>query len=154
MRLCLLIINPQDLFNIGFQLSFQRYIILLILPVVQHYLPYWVRLKWYVKPLMVIHFIIVQLGLFPRSILFWEISLISPLSNALFIPVLGLLIPLSIFGTILGSLFQSVGVWLQGSLDIFLRLMYNFVTSTSLGNGLDGSCYTYLVDFSFWLFLL
>ena len=156
--LCLLIINPQDLFNIGFQLSFSAvFIILLILPVVQHYLPYWVRFKWYAKPLMVILIsIIVQLGLFPIQVFYFgEISLISPLSNALFVPVLGLLIPLSIFGTILGSLSQSVGVWLCAPLDIFLRLMYNFVTSTSAWEWawMEVATPTWLI-FPFWLFLL
>ncbi len=156
--LCLLIINPQDLFNIGFQLSFSAvFIILLILPVVQHYLPYWVRVRWYAKPLMVILIsIIVQLGLFPIQVFYFgEVSLISPLSNALFVPVLGLLIPLSIFGTILGSIFHSVGIWLCAPLDIFLRLMYNFVTYTSNWEWawMEVGTPSWLI-FPFWLFLL
>ncbi len=126
----LLFVDPSDLFNIGFQLSFSAvFIILLILPVIQNYFPYWFRVKWYAKPLMVIIVsIVVQFGLYPLQVYYFgEISIISPISNALFVPLLGFLIPLALLGTILSPIFPFVGSLLSTPLDYMLLLMHQFV---------------------------
>lgn len=130
----LLILNPNDLFSIGFQLSFSAvFIILLILPIIQHYIPYWIRFRWYSKPIMVILVsIVVQLGLYPlQAYYFGEISLISPISNALFVPFLGIFIPLAILGTMLHTFVEVLGYGLSLPLDFFLSWMYQFVTTVS-----------------------
>ncbi|HBQ58132.1 MAG TPA: hypothetical protein DD671_00485, partial [Balneolaceae bacterium] len=95
----LLIFKPSDLYDIGFQLSFSAaLIILLILPSMQTMLPYWLRTRWYGKPLMVmIISVVVQFGLYPLQVFYFgEISLVSPLANALFVPLLGIVVPLSL----------------------------------------------------------
>ncbi len=130
----LLIINPKDLFSIGFQLSFSAvFIILLILPVLQKTMPYWLRLKWYAKPLMIIVVsIVVQLGLYPLQVFYFgEVSVISPISNALFVPFLGILIPMAILGTIISPFFHTTGEVLSFPLDIFLNWMHSYVTVAS-----------------------
>jgi competence protein ComEC len=154
----LLIINPQDLFSIGFQLSFSAvFIILLILPILQFWMPYWVRLKWYAKPLMVIIVsIVVQLGLYPLQVYYFgEVSVISPISNALFVPLLGLLIPLAIVGTLITPIINKLGLWLSLPLDTFLGWMHNYVT---IATTWDWSWYNVdshsLLIFPLWLFLI
>ena len=131
----LLVLNPKNLFSIGFQLSFSAvFIILLILPIIQNYIPYWMRLKWYSKPIMVILVsIVVQFGLYPlQAYYFGEISIISPVSNALFVPLLGIFIPVAILGTIVHPFIEILGFWLSFPLDIFLSWMHHFVTAVSL----------------------
>lgn len=130
----LLIINPSDLFNIGFQLSFSAvFIILLILPVLQSHIPYWIRLKWYSTPIMVVIVsVVVQLGLYPLQVYYFgEISIISPLANALFVPLLGIFIPIAILGLLFSPLSSSLGFILSLPLDVFLGWMHSFVTIAS-----------------------
>src|SRR5699024_1006286 len=63
----ILLLNPSDLFSIGFQLSFGAvYLILLIAPVINRKLPNRIRFRWYGAPVMIIIIsLIVQIGLFP-----------------------------------------------------------------------------------------
>lgn len=154
----LLVINPDNLFNIGFQLSFSAVlIILLILPVIQNMLPYWIRVRWYGKPLMiVIVSLVVQFGLYPlQAYYFGEISLVSPLANALFVPLLGIIVPLSLLAVLLTTVSPAIGFIINFPSFIFLGLMSDFVhtaaswewawTTASLSNNLI---------FLFWLLLI
>lgn len=131
----LLTINPAQLFEVGFQLSFSAVlIILLVLPVIQHALPYWLRLRWYAKPLMVIIVsIVVQLGLYPVQVFYFgEVSLISPLANALFVPLLGLVVPFALLCVFVSSVFPIFGAWLNVPAEFFLIGMNNFVSFSSI----------------------
>jgi competence protein ComEC len=126
----LLIIDPDQLFEVGFQLSFLAvYIILLILPVIQHWMPYWLRLRWYAKPLMVVIVsVVVQLGLYPIQVFYFgEVSLISPVSNALFVPLLGVVVPVSLVALIITSVAPEIGFILNYPSMEFLNLMDSFV---------------------------
>jgi competence protein ComEC len=156
--LVLLIINPSQLFDIGFQLSFSAVlIILLILPVIQNLLPYWVRVRWYSKPLMVVIVsLVVQFGLYPLQVhYFGEISLVSPVANALFVPFLGIVVPLSLVALLITAILPAAGFALNYPSFIFLGWMSDFVnlaaewdwawTTASLNNNLI---------FILWLFLI
>jgi competence protein ComEC len=126
----LLIYDPEQLFEIGFQLSFSAVlIILLILPVIQNLLPYWVRLRWYGKPLMVVVVsLVVQFGLYPLQVFYFgEISLVSPLANALFVPMLGLVVPLSLLALGLAAINPILGFWVNIPSYYFLEGMRKFV---------------------------
>lgn len=132
--LVLLIYNPSQLFDIGFQLSFSAVlIILLILPVIQNLLPYWIRVRWYGKPLMVVIVsIVVQFGLYPLQVYYFgEISLISPLANALFVPLLGVVVPLSLVALFVTALFPAIGFVLNFPSLIFLGWMNDFVLTAA-----------------------
>src|SRR5699024_3293734 len=97
--LIILLMRPGDLFSIGFQLSFCAvYIILLVAPVINCRLPGWVRFRWYGRPVMaIIISFMVQAGLFPLlGYYFGEFSIVGPLTNALVIPVLGIIMPLAL----------------------------------------------------------
>lgn len=126
----ILIWKPSQLFEIGFQLSFSAvFIILLVLPVVQNTLPYWVRLKWFGAPLMaVILSVIVQLGLYPlQAYYFGEISLISPIANALFVPLLALVVPLALLALLVSIIWLPLSELLILPVNYFLEWMQAFV---------------------------
>lgn len=130
----ILLINPQQLFEIGFQLSFSAVlIILLIIPVVQQMIPYWIRIKWYGAPIMVIIIsLIVQLGLYPmQAYYFGEVSIISPIANALFVPFLGIIVPLSLVALLISTLFPTIGFFVNYPSLLFLNGLNDFVQLTA-----------------------
>jgi competence protein ComEC len=132
--LLILIADPSQVFEIGFQLSFSAVlIILLILPVIQNAIPYWVRIKWYGSPIMVIIIsLVVQIGLYPlQAYYFGEVSVISPIANALFVPFLGLFVPLSLISLIVSILTPSIGYILNYPSLLFLEWMHSFVQLSS-----------------------
>lgn len=132
--IALLIWKPDQLFEIGFQLSFSAVlIILLVLPIIQNTLPYWLRLRWYAKPLMVIIVsIIVQLGLYPIQVFYFgEVSLVSPIANALFVPLLGLIVPYALLCLIISVVAPFFGGILSFPVELFLTWMNTFVSFSS-----------------------
>jgi competence protein ComEC len=132
--LVILIFDPTQLFEVGFQLSFSAVlIILLVLPVIQSKIPYWVRIKWYGTPVMVIIIsLVVQFGLFPlQAYYFGEISIISPIANALFVPFLGIIVPLSLLALIVSLFAPVIGFHLNYPSLLFLELLNDFVSFSS-----------------------
>ncbi|MBO6622336.1 MAG: DNA internalization-related competence protein ComEC/Rec2 [Balneola sp.] len=132
--LVILLIDPSQLFEIGFQLSFSAVlIILLVLPVIQNAIPYWVRIKWYGTPIMVIIIsLVVQLGLYPlQAFYFGEVSLISPLANALFVPLLSIIVPLSLLALIISSVIPALGFFINYPSLVFLATLNDFVSFSS-----------------------
>ncbi|MFP8489917.1 DNA internalization-related competence protein ComEC/Rec2 [Gracilimonas sp. Q87] len=154
----LLIYEPTQLFEIGFQLSFSAVlIILLILPVIQNLLPNWVRIHWYGKPLMVVIVsLVVQFGLYPLQVYYFgEISLVSPLANALFVPLLGIVVPLSLLALGITAVIPALGFWINIPSFYFLEGMREFVMMAASWNwawttaSLNNSFF-----FIFWLILI
>lgn len=128
--LVLLILNPDDLFNVGFQLSFLAVLtILIVLPSVQQVLPYYIRYRWYGIPVMtVLVSVVVQLGLLPVQLYYFgEISLVSPVSNALFVPFLSIVIPLSLISLTVSFLFADAARWISAPAELFLDTMLSFI---------------------------
>jgi len=128
--LIILMLDPSQLFEIGFQLSFSAVlIILLVIPVIQVKIPYWIRIKWYGTPIMVIIIsLVVQFGLYPlQAYYFGEISIISPLANAIFVPFLGIVVPLSLASLLITSLFPLIGYWINYPSLLFLNALNDFV---------------------------
>lgn len=154
----LLILDPTQLFDIGFQLSFSAVIIiLLILPVIQKALPYKLRVRWYAAPIMVVIVsIVVQFGLYPLQVFYFgEISLISPLANALFVPLLGLLVPLGLVGLIVGGFLPSFGLLISYPVLIFLTSMNLFViTSSELHWAWMETSMPSMLIFPFWIAMI
>jgi len=132
--LVILIFDPKQLFEVGFQLSFSAVlIILLVLPVIQSKIPYWVRIKWYGTPVMVIIIsLVVQFGLYPlQAYYFGEVSIISPIANALFVPFLGVIVPLALLALIVSVLAPSIGFMINYPSLLFLELLNDFVLYSS-----------------------
>lgn len=109
----MLIWDPNQLFDVGFQLSFGAVLsILLLWPVVEQQLPAWVRFRWYGTPVSAMMItLIVQLGVWPiLSYYFGEISLIGPVLNAVIVPLMGLVLPYTLLCLIVSSLSPALGI--------------------------------------------
>ncbi len=103
----LLVIQPQQLFDVGFQLSFSAVlIILLILPEARKMIPQNHRHNWKGGLLTIIIIsVIVQLGLFPfLTTYFGEFSVAGPLANALVVPLLSIAVPVGLIITLLNDI--------------------------------------------------
>jgi len=136
--LIILLLNPSELFEIGFQLSFGAvYLILLIMPAVNRLLPASVRFRWYGKLFMIVIIsIIVQGGLYPLlSFYFGEFSLIGPLANAVVIPVLTLVVPYALFLLPVSALFPTAGKIMNMPNEWFLAKLNQFVTTIASWEG-------------------
>ena len=132
--LIILLINPSELFSIGFQLSFGAvYIILMIAPIVSRTLPDYIRFRWYGTPIMVIVIsIIVQLGLFPLlAYYFGEFSLVGPLANAFVVPLLGIAVPFGLLLLLFAGIWPAAAQTLNIPVDYFLQILHRFVTTTA-----------------------
>lgn len=105
--LILLIINPSQLFDVGFQLSFAAvFIILLLMPEAQRIIPQRHRFSKAggLATIVIVSFI-VQAGLFPiLTYYFGEFSIIGPIANAFVIPVLSVTVPVGLLISIIGDL--------------------------------------------------
>ena len=107
----LLLIKPNQLFEVGFQLSFAAvFIILLIMPEAQKIIPLKYRFGKIGGFLTIILVsIVVQLGLYPiLAYYFGEFSVIGPVSNALVVPVLTFTVPLGLLFAILSPLSPAI----------------------------------------------
>lgn len=110
----LLILNPNQLFDVGFQLSFSAvFVILLVMPEAQRIIPDKHRYgkMGMLYSLILISFI-VQAGLFPiLAYYFGEFSIAGPLANAFVIPILTVAVPLGLFLSLIPSTaVQTAGV--------------------------------------------
>lgn len=94
-----LLINPRQLFEIGFQLSFSAvFIILLIMKEAQELIPkkYRYGFKGGLISIILVS-IVVQLGLYPLLVTYFgEFSIIGPLANALVVPLLSFTVPVGL----------------------------------------------------------
>ena len=91
-----LFINPRQLFEIGFQLSFSAvFIILLIMREAQELIPHKHRFGFKGGLISIILVsVVVQLGLFPILVYYFgEFSIIGPIANALVVPLLSFTVP-------------------------------------------------------------
>ena len=103
----LLFINPNQLFDVGFQLSFCAvFIILLIMPEAQRLIPQKFRYgKTGSLLTIIVVSIVVQAGLFPLLVYYFgEFSVIGPIANALVVPLLSITVPVALLFSILSPI--------------------------------------------------
>ncbi len=131
--LIILMINPEQLFDISFQLSFAAVlVILLLMPIMQRTLPYALRVRWYGAPIMVmIISLVVQFGLYPFQVFYFgEVSIISPIANALFVPFLGIVVPLALVAMFVAIVSPAAAIIINYPAQIFLEWLNTFVNYT------------------------
>lgn len=94
-----LLINPRQLFEVGFQLSFSAvFIILFIMKEAQELIPHRYR-HGFIGGLIsiVLVSVVVQLGLFPILVYYFgEFSIIGPIANAVVVPLLSFTVPVGL----------------------------------------------------------
>ncbi|MEX2456011.1 MAG: DNA internalization-related competence protein ComEC/Rec2, partial [Balneolaceae bacterium] len=137
----LLLINPRQLFDVGFQLSFSAvFIILMVMPEAQRLIPERFRFNWKGSFLTIILIsFIVQLGLFPiLTYYFGEFSIIGPLANALVLPLLAVTVPVGLIISLIGGIFES------GMQMISVPVALSIQWIDGVANQLGGFDYGYL----------
>ena len=141
----LLLINPHQLFDVGFQLSFVAvFVILLVMPEAQRVIPFKYRHGIFGGLLTIILVsVVVQIGLFPILIhYFGEFSIIGPVSNALVVPILTFTVPIGLLFSIISPISPAIfhyGVlpvqysveWINRVASTFGGLDYSFITVES-----------------------
>lgn len=149
----LLIIDPGQLYDVGFQLSFSAVlIILMILPQAQRLISEkhkqtWVGSLW----MIVMVSIVVQIGLFPvLTHYFGEFSIIGPIANVLVVPLLSFIVPVSLALLPVSSSMPELSGWLFIPAEYGL-LWIQWVAST-LGS-MEGSWLVFEKP-SGWVFLI
>ncbi|MEX0649086.1 MAG: DNA internalization-related competence protein ComEC/Rec2 [Balneolaceae bacterium] len=120
----LLLMNPRQFFDVGFQLSFSAvFIILLVMPEAQRLIPAKYRFgKAGGLLTIIIVSVVVQAGLFPLLIYYFgEFSIIGPVANALVVPLLSVTVPAalvySLGGTFELPVVDAAVIPIQFSLD-------------------------------------
>jgi competence protein ComEC len=104
----LLIIDPHQLFDVGFQLSFSAvFTILLLMPEAQRLIPIRYRFgKTGALATLVLISVVVQGGLFPvLTYYFGEFSIAGPVANAFVIPLMTVAVPAGLFYSVLPQIF-------------------------------------------------
>lgn len=146
----LLLIDPDQLFDPGFQLSFTAvFIILLVMPEAKRLIPRKYHFGWIGGLVTVILVsIVVQLGLFPILITYFgEFSVVGPISNALVIPLMTIVVPFGLVLVLIGSVIPKILVL---PIDYMLRWIQSVASFTG------GSTFSFVTlnEFSFALFFI
>jgi len=117
----ILMVNPSQLFNVGFQLSFSAvFIILFVMPRITSVLPYKYRFGFKGGLITIVLIsIVVQGGLFPILVTYFgEFSIAGPVANTLVLPLMSVIVPAGLVVSLLpvadGSILQS-GSFLIGA---------------------------------------
>lgn len=149
----LLLIDPSQLFDAGFQLSFGAvFIILLVMPEAQRLIPQKYRFKWLGGLFTIILVsIVVQLGLFPiLTMYFGEFSIVGPISNALVIPFLTIVVPVGLLVVVLYSLLPGV----IGIFAIPVEYLLGWIQGVASATGGSSVSYIRVDDISLSVFLI
>lgn len=149
----LLMINPNQLFDAGFQLSFGAvFTILFVMPEAQRIIPQKHQFTWTGTFLTIILVsIVVQIGLFPILIeYFGEFSIVGPISNALVIPLLSIVVP---FGLGIVVLYSSIPQLFE-ILAIPIELLMKWIQGVATFTGGSSFSYISVSEISFFVFLI
>lgn len=151
--LILLLFDPLQLYEVGFQLSFAAVaVILLLWPVLQNTMPLWVRYRWYGQPLTIMAIsALVQVGLYPILVYYFgEFSLIGPLVNAAVIPFLGLAVPVAVAALGVAVVSPAIGAFINTPVVWFIEVL-KILTETA--SSLPGSWIQVQVETA-WVFII
>jgi competence protein ComEC len=132
--LIILIINPDEIYSPGFQLSFSAVIAIgVIYPIISrvinrlHIQSKFVR---YVLLFMAVSFA-AQIGTMPFTLIYFgKLSVIALAANIIVIPTIGIILSLSIVTLIIGAIFPSIALYYAATNDLITWLMLNLINVT------------------------
>lgn len=151
--LIILLIDPESLFAVGFQMSFIAVLtIFLMFPVIKQLFPSKIRYTWYSKTLQLILIsICIQLALFPVLVdIFNEFSLAGPLLNTIAAPITQVMFIWGFACTALGYVFPDTATFLNIPAN-YLTAFLNWITNYFAG--IKGT-FIYITLPSSWIYLL
>ena len=126
----LLIINPNELFSPGFQLSFSAVAsILLIYPKFSNLLNN-LKINSVLKKILLFAAVSLaaQIGTLPFTLFFFgKLSIISLFANILVIPAIGMILPLGIITLISGIIIPWFGLIYASANNLFIELLFSLI---------------------------
>jgi competence protein ComEC len=129
----LLIINPNELFNPGFQLSFSAVLsIVIIYPRIKSLLNGFIINK-YIKGVLLFMGVSLsaQIGTLPFTLIYFnKLSVISLLANLVVIPLIGVIVGIGIFTLTVSSFWSWLTIVYASANDFFAFLLFEFVRLT------------------------
>ncbi|MCW8850879.1 MAG: ComEC family competence protein, partial [Melioribacteraceae bacterium] len=129
----LLLLDPNELFNPGFQLSFSAVLsILVIYPIFSEKIKR-LNIKNYFKNILLFCSVSLaaQLGTMPFTLIYFnKLSIISIFANLLVIPIIGIIVALGII-TLIFAFASPVATIFASANTILIEGMFNFVNFTS-----------------------
>ncbi len=127
--LIILLIDPQELFNPGFLLSFSAVIsILIIYPIFSEKINQF-KIKWFYKKLLL--FISVslaaQLGTLPFTLVYFnKLSVVSLFANLIVVPLIGIIVGLGILTLVVSVISFQVALIFAGTNQFLVGLLFFF----------------------------
>jgi competence protein ComEC len=130
----ILVLNPNEIFNPGFQLSFAAVLSIgLLYPKFQNAISNLkLKRKWieYILLFMAVS-LSAQIGTIPFTLAYFsKLSLISLLTNLIVIPLVGVIIGISFITVMVGFISYSIAIYFAAANDLITNLMFHFVNFT------------------------
>jgi competence protein ComEC len=130
----ILLLNPAEVFNPGFQLSFSAVLSIgIIYPYIQNLISK-LKLKhrWIEYILLFLGVSIsAQLGTLPFTLVYFsKLSVIALLTNLFVIPVVGVIISVAFITILIGSFAPWIGIYFASANDLISNIMMNFISYT------------------------
>ncbi|MGM0588089.1 MAG: DNA internalization-related competence protein ComEC/Rec2 [Bacteroidota bacterium] len=123
----ILLIDPGQLADVGFQLSFVALIMIIVVwQSMQEWIPNRWRGKWWMKWIVgvVAMSVIIQIGLLPLlGFYFQQFSVVGPLLNVLALPLVTLYLPLALISLSLSAIWSWGASWLNTIPEFILWLL-------------------------------
>ena len=132
--LIILIINPDEIYSPGFQLSFSAVIAIgVIYPIISRTITrLQIQSKFvrYVLLFMAVSFA-AQIGTLPFTLIYFgKLSVIALAANLIVIPTIGIILSLSVVTLIIGSIFPAIALYYAATNDMITWLMLNLINLT------------------------
>jgi competence protein ComEC len=125
--LIILVINPNEIYNPGFQLSFAAVLAIgILLPYMNKIIENWNVKNKFLKYLLLFCAVSLsaQIGTLPFTLLYFnKFSIIALLANFLVIPSIGFIIAASIVTLFFSSIIPFIAVYFAAANDLFTRLV-------------------------------
>jgi competence protein ComEC len=132
--LIILILNPDEIYSPGFQLSFSAVLSIgIIYPILSRAIiryQFKSKLARYVLLFMAVSFA-AQIGTLPFTLIYFsKLSVIALAANIIVIPAIGIILSLSVVTLIIGSIFPSIAIYYAATNDLITMLMLKLINLT------------------------